>query len=102
MIIKYSNQTNISFKFSWLYNSSFQKQSKAPSSGQLVFYFPNMAMFNVQCSCHIARHSTFGFVFHNNLNGSSGNHSGLSVKGISTNNSMKNLEFYPAVLFLIF
>ena len=50
MIIKYSNQTNISFKFSWLYNSSFHKQSKTPSSGQLVF--------------------NSGFVFHNNMKGS--------------------------------
>ena len=47
MIMKYSNPPKISFKSSWLYNSSFHKQSKAPSIGQLVFYFPD-----------IARHST--------------------------------------------
>ena len=44
----------------------------------------------------------FGFIFHNNLNGSSGNHTGLSVKNISSNKSIKNLECYPAVLGWLF
>ena len=39
----------------------------------------------------------FGFVFHNNMKVSSGNHTGLSVKKIFTNKSMKKLGCYPAV-----
>ena len=62
------------------------------------------SLFNVQCSLFMphCKAFNFGFVFHNNLNGSSGNHTGLSVKNISSNKSIKNLECYPAVLGWLF